>query len=186
MARQLIVVSGLPASGKTTFARRLSADLDVPLLAKDDIKELLFEKIPQKDREWSTVQGRAAIAMMYAGARELLCADSTVIIESSFDSRYALSDIEELRQLVDAQLIEVHCSLEYAERQRRWSARSATTRHPGHLDDPAHVLSRSRRSDDVPLYPDTAYVIDTGVENSVYEREYEEIMLSISKKLKDQ
>lgn len=41
--RPFIVMSGLPASGKTTLAIRIAAALGLPLLDKDDILEALFE-----------------------------------------------------------------------------------------------------------------------------------------------
>ena len=37
-----VVVSGLPASGKTTLARRLASVLELPLIDKDDILDRLF------------------------------------------------------------------------------------------------------------------------------------------------
>jgi hypothetical protein len=43
MDRTFVVVSGLPASGKTTLARRLADGLGLPLLDKDDILDRLFE-----------------------------------------------------------------------------------------------------------------------------------------------
>ena len=39
MPRPFVVVSGLPASGKTTLARPLAAALDLPLIDKDEILE---------------------------------------------------------------------------------------------------------------------------------------------------
>ena len=37
----LILTCGLPASGKTTLARRLSRSLGIPMFSKDSMKELL-------------------------------------------------------------------------------------------------------------------------------------------------
>lgn len=172
----LVIVSGLPASGKTTLAKRLADELKLPLLAKDDIKELLFEVFPQKDRAWSTIQGRASISMMYAGAQALLKAGHSVMIESSFDTVMGREDVETLIQTNNCSYIEIHCSLDYHERQRRWTQRSLHNRHPGHMDDPSHVLSRAETKDDTALFPDQALVIDTGVQNDAYQQRYDEII----------
>jgi shikimate kinase len=41
--KPLVVVSGLPGSGKTTLGRRLAQALNLPLIDKDDILDRLFE-----------------------------------------------------------------------------------------------------------------------------------------------
>ena len=178
----LVVVSGLPASGKTTLAKRLADELRLPLLAKDDIKELLFEVFPQKDRDWSTVQGRTSIAMMYAGAEALLTAGYSVMIESSFDPEMGRQDVTKLIKATGCSYAEIHCSLNYAERQKRWTQRSLHNRHPGHMDDPTHVLSRTATDDDTALFPDEAITIDTGLEQAEYLRRYDEIKNILTQK----
>ncbi|MGH8284210.1 MAG: AAA family ATPase [Steroidobacteraceae bacterium] len=45
----LIIVTGLPASGKTTLARGLAARHRVPLLAKDLVKEPLLDALGAED-----------------------------------------------------------------------------------------------------------------------------------------
>jgi predicted kinase len=42
----LILVNGLPGSGKTTLANGLERLLDAPLIAKDAIKEAVADVIP--------------------------------------------------------------------------------------------------------------------------------------------
>jgi predicted kinase len=61
----LIVVSGLPASGKTTLAHLLAAELRLPLVGRDDIKERLFESLGWSDREWSKRLGIASWDLLY-------------------------------------------------------------------------------------------------------------------------
>jgi predicted kinase len=58
----LIVVTGLPGSGKATLSAELAARLDLPLIAKDRYKEILFDTLGVRDRSWSRQIGQAAIA----------------------------------------------------------------------------------------------------------------------------
>lgn len=43
MAESVILINGLPGSGKTTLSKLLGRTLDVPVVSKDDIKEALAE-----------------------------------------------------------------------------------------------------------------------------------------------
>jgi uridine kinase len=47
----IIMVLGLPGSGKTTLAKKISQKFSLPLLAKDDLKVMLFDVYGWKDRE---------------------------------------------------------------------------------------------------------------------------------------
>ena len=40
-----ILVAGMPASGKSTIAVRISESLGIPMLSKDSIKEMLFDDL---------------------------------------------------------------------------------------------------------------------------------------------
>lgn len=47
MSPTLLVVSGLPAAGKTTLAAPLARALGWPLVTKDDYKGLLYAHLPE-------------------------------------------------------------------------------------------------------------------------------------------
>ena len=65
-AKTIILVTGLPAAGKTTVSQALSEALTLPLLSKDAIKESLFDVLGVRDREWSLQLGAAANSVLWA------------------------------------------------------------------------------------------------------------------------
>lgn len=65
-----VIVSGPPASGKSTIAPAVARELSLPLIAKDTIKDALMSVLPVPDVETSRQLGRGAVAAMLAGAAE--------------------------------------------------------------------------------------------------------------------
>lgn len=72
----LVVISGLPASGKTTLARQLAPHLNLPVIDKDDILEGLFAQHPRVDadrrRDLSRESDRVLEEQARATARAIL------------------------------------------------------------------------------------------------------------------
>ena len=131
----LILIQGAPASGKTTLRKRLDADLRIPSLSKDDIKELMFSKFTQSDKEFSRIQGKASIAMLLSFARSLLESNQSVMIECAFYADIARPEVRELLTETHAECLEIFCHVDEDVRKKRFSERAQDgTRHPGHLD----------------------------------------------------
>jgi predicted kinase len=130
----LVIVSGAPASGKTTLARRLADDLQLPLVAKDALKEALADALgPPVDVAASVRLGTAAYAILYLQATELLQAERGVIVESNF--RRGLSEIELQPLLGRWVACLVHCRARDDVLLARYAERFARgERHPAHLD----------------------------------------------------
>ena len=51
----IIIVAGMPASGKTTFVNKLSKALGYPVLEKDAIKEAAKDRGVQKNEVYQAV-----------------------------------------------------------------------------------------------------------------------------------
>ena len=66
-----VVVSGPPGSGKTTLAPRLAAELDLPLIAKDTIKQALLAvlDVPVNTVRTHLHRGRGRLARWLRAAR---------------------------------------------------------------------------------------------------------------------
>ena len=79
----LVVVTGPPASGKSTLARELASSLDVPFLSKDELKERLYEVFGDATEAEDDVE-RAALAILFSVANSNLDAGVDVLIESNF------------------------------------------------------------------------------------------------------
>jgi hypothetical protein len=87
------VVSGPPASGKSTLAPALAGELRLPLVAKDTIKDALMSVLPVPDVDASRQLGRAAVVAMLAGAA---ASPSGAVIESNFYRSRAVGDLGRL------------------------------------------------------------------------------------------
>jgi predicted kinase len=130
MAR-LVIINGVPGTGKTTFSRRLSKELpDVILLNKDTLKEFLFDTLSVGDFEWSKLLGRVSLEALYAMVRVFLKNEKDVILENAFYKEFAVKDIPSF----GVPVLEVYCQCDEEVRQKRFVDRANTTRHPGHVD----------------------------------------------------
>jgi predicted kinase len=126
----LTIILGSPASGKTTLARRLSADLILPCLCKDDIKEALFDVLGSKDREWSRLLSEASFTALLRLAQTQLAAGQSCIVEGNWRAMHAAA----LRRILTdngARAAQIWCRADSQEIASRFTSRR---RHAGHQD----------------------------------------------------
>lgn len=69
----VVLVNGLPGSGKTTLARELAPALGLMLLSKDAIKETLADHLPGEGPAWSRALGVAALETVWTLLRDARC-----------------------------------------------------------------------------------------------------------------
>jgi len=122
------VVNGPPATGKTTLAKALAERLRLPLVAKDSIKERLYEHVGTGDREWSRRLGRATYALLFQWAAEELRCERSAIVESNFTPAAGPA----FAALPPHTAVQLFCRAPRDVVIERYAARS---RHEGHLDE---------------------------------------------------
>src|SRR5215470_7610647 len=81
---KILLVTGLPGTGKTTFARALGERYRVPVLCKDAIKEPLLDVLGAQDAAASRRLSTASFAALFAMARELCSARVSLLLEGNF------------------------------------------------------------------------------------------------------
>jgi predicted kinase len=128
--QRYLIVSGIPASGKSTVGRALAAAMKLVMLDKDDFLEALFESEGTGDAAWRRQLSRAADNLLQEKA---LASDGAVITSwwrhpaSGVDTG---TPVEWLSALTGV-AIEVHCVCSPEVAAARFLSRK---RHAGHLD----------------------------------------------------
>ena len=123
---KLIVVTGLPATGKTWLASEISKALKVPLFTKDQIKIELLENLGKKDRDWDRQIGIAAVRLQMRLAENLLIANCSVILESNFKEEFDAPQIRELLEKTASDCMQIVCGAQGDVLIERFSKREGT------------------------------------------------------------
>ncbi len=125
-----IIVSGIPASGKTTIGRAVAGALGLPMLDKDEILETMFKTEGVGNAEWRERLSRAADEVL----REKAMGVDNAVLTSWWRHPSSQSDsgtrIEWL-PLLSRSIFELHCVCSPEVAATRFLTRN---RHSGHLD----------------------------------------------------
>jgi predicted kinase len=131
----LIIINGRPASGKSTLANWLSTKLCIPVISKDTLRELLYDHIGWKDREWSKFLGQASIELMLYVGELFLAYGMSVIMEMVFNPDIMTNRIIEIRKRTKARSIQILCEAGSEVLYNRFFVRAENgERHPGYAD----------------------------------------------------
>jgi predicted kinase len=130
---RLIIITGLPGTGKTTLALGLASRYALPLIRKDTIKEPLLDVLgPEED---SRALSNIAFAVMFAMAQEMLSQGDSLILEGNFRSGEHEVPLLAALPASPPAIVQVLCGADEEERRSRLLRRSCDpNRHAGHRD----------------------------------------------------
>ncbi|HEX8995685.1 MAG TPA: ATP-binding protein [Ktedonobacterales bacterium] len=131
----LVVITGKPATGKTTLGRRLAVDLRLPFFSKDSLKETLFDSLGADDRAWSRRLGIASFALLRHISEAMLSAGQSLIVEANFLDGYDTPYYQTLVTRHGAHVAQIWLTATPETIAQRFEQRAASDeRHPGHVE----------------------------------------------------
>ena len=141
-----ILVTGIPASGKSTMARFLAEACGLPVISKDRIKECMYDTIGFRSREEKVKLGIASMQIMYDLAEELMRSARPFILENNFEN-VSKEGLLTILKKYKYKAITVTLTGDYKIIYQRFLERNRDPgRHPGHVVNDCYPGSKEINS----------------------------------------
>ncbi len=163
-----ILVTGIPASGKSTLCRYLAKELGLASFSKDDIKELLFDTLGFQSRAEKVKLGTAAMEMMYYAAAQTLKSGQPCIMENNFEDA-SQQGLRKLLETYHCTAITIRLTGDHRVIYDRFSAREKSPeRHRGHIVNDRYPEPEGRAARPMPALSCESYL--RGIEKRGFDR----------------
>ena len=109
----LIVIGGIPGSGKTTLAAKLAKDLGFVFINKDSILEMLWDSFEWIEHEnYLPAFRNATYRFLYEFLRRVGDAGVSALTEANFNDADHSEELKKLAAHCDFRIIYIHCDTE--------------------------------------------------------------------------
>lgn len=132
---KVIIISGSPATGKTTLAKAIQSKLKYELITKDQFKEKLFESDGRSNIIHNSWYENEAKSLFRSEIRDKINKNKSIIIESNFVPNKDKKHMAELLRNVD--IVEIYCFANPWITLKRFISRNesgSSSKHPMHHD----------------------------------------------------
>jgi len=129
----ILILTGMPASGKSTLSSQLAKGLSYPVLEKDRIKEALFDTLGWTCYSEKRKLDHAANAALLVAVESMLKTGCSVIVDNNFDDISAQA-LNQLLERYDCKCLTIFLGGDADIFYRRYIDRdNAHARHLGHI-----------------------------------------------------
>lgn len=190
MKKVLIIIAGIPATGKTTYGNKISKELKIPIFSKDRFKEVIYDSVCDSSfgYEQKRKVGISSYSVLYAICEEMMKIGASFIIESNFTKDSAVR-INELLEKYSYKGIVVKFDADLKTLHTRFLEREQTAeRHPGLVangvfDDFEKFKEISQKARDFKLEKNEEILVDTTDFSQV---NFEEILRKIENRCQNE
>jgi predicted kinase len=148
----VLIIAGMPASGKSTVAKAMREAFGFPILEKDALKEAIFDTMGFRNYAEKRASDHAANAVLLRCAEALLKAGQPMILDNNFDEKSA-DQLNALLERYECRCVTVFLGDDADAFYRRYVERDRLhLRHLGHVvqehypllpgDSPDHEMTR--------------------------------------------
>lgn len=142
----LVIVNGLPGTGKTTLARRIASDAGLPVFSRDGMYEMLYDALACESNGSPPLLGQASFTLLYAVTSSILAAGQSLIVEGFFGNP-ALREAEffQLQRTHDFEPFQILCRAAGEVLLKRFLARiESEERHASHRSQDLAWLAQNQ------------------------------------------
>ena len=184
----IIIITGMPGTGKTTLGQSLSKKYKLPFISKDALKERMFDTLGWSDKDWSLKVSAAAHRITDYIVEEELKAGHSIIVESNFKNEIDSERFSKIQSQYNCSLLQILCWADGKVVYDRFMGRIGTeARHNGHVEaiSPEEIRKGfiEANGKDVPLeiHGETIELNTTDVHSIDYDHIYRTISTTLER-----